>query len=77
MLVSKVYKAGRSWNGFHCDRGVIIHAIEGEEPNGFWGGKSLCGTRPGNRSYGWVNTNKEVTCEKCKKKVSELLAQID
>lgn len=60
-----VYKGGRCFNGAHRDAGQIIHLIEGEEPNGYWGGKSLCGARPGMRSYGWAETKKAVNCTKC------------
>ena len=75
--LTAVEKGGRCWNGFHKDRGTVVHLIEGEEPNGFWGGKALCGTEPGIRSSGWsramtfINRQKsvpkEVTCTKCKK----------
>lgn len=77
MLIINVKKGGRSWNGFHSDKGVIIHAVPEPEPNEYWGSKALCGAIPGKRSYGWVKSDNIVSCEKCKKKVSELLAQIE
>lgn len=64
-IVSHVYKGGRCFNGAHRDAGTIVHIINGSEPNGFWGGKSLCGARPGMRGYGWAPTKKDVNCEKC------------
>lgn len=61
-----VYKGGQSWNGAHRDAGKVIHIIEATAiPNGYFGGKSLCGLEPGKHSYGWVNTEKEATCPKC------------
>lgn len=82
-----VTKGGRCWNGFHQDRGKIVHLIEGEEPNGYWGGKSLCGIEPGLRSYGWSKAlkfidrenivNAEVTCQKCLDKLNKFLSNKD
>ncbi len=62
---SNVYKGGRCWNGSHKDAGTIIHIIEGVEPNGYWGGKALCGTETGKRSYGWAKSDSEATCKRC------------
>lgn len=76
-----VHKTGRAWNGFHLDAGHVVHAIEGEEPNGYWGGKALCGTEPGMRSNGWgLATDfysrsdirpSEITCKKCLNKIKK------
>ena len=63
-------KAGRCWNGFHNDRGSIVHAVPPQIHNGYWGDSSACGTKPGNRSYGWDTTDKEINCPKCLKKLS-------
>lgn len=68
---SNVYKAGRAWNGAHRDAGTVVHIVEGDEPNGYWGNKALCGTEPGRRSYGWSKTDKEVNCKNCIKKNSK------
>lgn len=72
---SNVYKAGRAWNGAHRDAGTIVHLVEGENPNGSWFTKSLCGTEPGRRSYGWSPTSKEVNCKKCLDKRAKLDTQ--
>lgn len=68
MEYSNVRKGGKCWNGAHRDSGVIIHIVEGKEVNGFWGTKSLCGTEPKRRGYGWTLANKDANCEKCIKK---------
>ncbi len=68
MVISNVYKGGRCWNANHKDAGIIVHIIESDEPNGFWGGKSLCGAEPGRGGYGWAKTEKNPTCAKCIKK---------
>lgn len=62
---SNVSKAGRCFNGAHRDHGVVVHIVPGTEPNGVWFTKSLCGTQPGSRSYGWSQTDQPVNCEKC------------
>jgi hypothetical protein len=67
-MKSNVYKGGRCFNGAHRDAGTIVHIIQGEEPNGYWGGKALCGAEPGRRSYGWSKTEKETNCQKCIKR---------
>lgn len=67
-MATNVYKGGRCWNGAHRDAGILVHIIEGEETNGYWGGKALCGTEPGKRSYGWAKTSRQPTCAKCIKK---------
>ena len=66
-------KGGRCFNGAHRDRGQVVHAVntkDGKEPNGYWGDKSFCGAEPGLRSYGWSQTDKEINCPKCLKKLS-------
>ena len=80
---SKIYlsarKGGRCWNGFHRDGGSIIHAVptrDGLEPNGFWGDKSLCGTEPGLRGFGWSKVALDVNCPKCLKKLEKWEANI-
>lgn len=65
IIYSTVRKAGRCFNGAHRDGGAVVHIVKGTEPNGFWGDKALCGTRPGDRSYGWSLTNRAATCDKC------------
>lgn len=69
--ISHVKKSGtaRSKGGFEKDRGIVVHAIFGSEPNGFWGGKSLCRSEPGKGSNGWFLTSSEINCEKCLKKL--------
>ena len=65
-------KGGRCFNGAHRDRGQIVHGVitkDGKEPNGYWGSKALCGSEPGLRGYGWSQTDKEVNCTKCLKKL--------
>ena len=72
-IVLPAVKGGRCWNGAHRDRGQVVHGVEtedGKEPNGYWGGKALCGTETGLRSYGWSKTDKEINCPKCLKKLS-------
>ena len=70
-VVSVRAKAGRCFNGAERDQGVITHAVPDD---GFpsWE-KALCGTKPGARGNGWkspTNKNSEITCERCKKKLS-------
>ncbi len=69
MKYSKVIKAGRCFNGAHRDSGTVVHAVTDSEPNGPWFTKSICGTSPGRRGYGWKPTDNEVNCEKCKYKI--------
>jgi hypothetical protein len=69
--MANVIKSGRAFNGFHRDSGIIVHMIEGDEPNGFWGGKALCGTEPGYRGNGWYKTRNEPTCPKCLKRAQK------
>lgn len=71
MKYSTVYKGGRCWNASHRDAGTIVHVIEGESPNGYWGGKALCGAEPGRGSYGWADTNKKTSCKKCLTKINQ------
>lgn len=71
MKYSTVYKGGRCWNASHRDAGTIVHVIEGESPNGYWGGKALCGAEPGRGSYGWADTNKKTSCKKCLAKINQ------
>lgn len=63
-------KGGRCYNGFHRDRGQIVHYVPAmpDGSNGDWFDKALCGVVPGRRSYGWSDSNKEVNCPKCLKK---------
>jgi hypothetical protein len=72
---STVIKSGRAFNGAHRDAGTIVHLIAGGEVNGFWGGKSLCGTEPGRRGNGWHKVDKDATCYKCKTKLEKLTPQ--
>jgi hypothetical protein len=74
---STVYKGGRCWNGVHRDAGRIVHLIEGKEPNGFWGGKALCGVEPGRGAYGWVMTSRKANCHKCIKKAKQQELQLE
>ena len=64
---NNVIKSGtaRSKHGAEKDRGIVVHIVIGEEPNGYWGGKALCGAEPGRRSNGWFSVEKGATCEKC------------
>lgn len=72
-MIVKVYKAGRCFNGAHRDAGTIVHAVEIEEvPAGFFGYPALCRTEPGIRGYGWAETESEVTCPKCIKKMEKV-----
>ena len=70
--LKSAYKAGRCFNGAHRDRGTIIHIVPSLRDGcvGDWFEKSLCGVVPGNRSFGWSESNKEPTCEKCIKKIT-------
>jgi hypothetical protein len=64
-------KGGRAFNGNHKDKGLIVHYVY-EMTNyseGDWFNKSLCGTEPNERSYGWTKTDKNVNCKKCLKKL--------
>jgi len=69
-IISNVRKAGRCFNGAHRDAGIIVHAVNGIEPNGFWGTKALCGTVPGQRGHGWTKCDRDVNCPKCIKKLT-------
>lgn len=64
-------KSGRAFNGFHLESGKIVHAVEPLPENcvGFWGGKALCGTKCGERSNGWTNSDSPINCPKCLKKL--------
>ena len=62
-------KGGRCWNGAHRDAGQIVHLVPPINGHGAWFSTALCGAEPGRRSYGWSESNKEVNCEKCKKKL--------
>jgi len=64
-------KGGRCFNGFHRDRGVVVHAVEPLPPHsgGDWFTKALCGAIPGDRGYGWSETSKDINCPKCLKKM--------
>lgn len=66
-------KGGRCWNGAHRDRGQVVHIVPKLPTNtgGDWFSKSLCGSEPGRRSYGWSDTSKEPNCLKCIKKATE------
>lgn len=68
---SKVIKSGtaRSKYGAEKDRGVVVHLIDSKEPNGYWGGKTICGAEPGKRSNGWFEASRPVSCDKCLKKL--------
>jgi hypothetical protein len=68
-------KGGRSWNGFHKDRGQIVHAVSNDEESipAYWGGKAACGTETGSRSFGWSHVpEKEINCPKCLKKMTPI-----
>jgi hypothetical protein len=70
MQYSTVTKSGRGFNGAHRESGTIVHLIlprpVGE--GGFWSGKALCGTSPGQRGNGWTDSNKPASCPACLKK---------
>lgn len=68
-------KAGRCFNGAHRDSGVIVHAIPNKDINGPNMSKSLCGTKPGLRGYGWSDSNKEINCQNCLNKISKSNSQ--
>jgi len=70
-VITPAVKGGRCFNGAHRDRGQVVHAIPGKEENGMWQTKALCGSKPGQRSYGWSTTLKEVNCKTCLKKLTE------
>lgn len=65
-------KPGRCANGAERDHGSLVHAVDTELD---WGSMApaLCGTRPGKRTPGWVESYKgnTVTCPKCLKKMKE------
>ena len=72
-IILAAVKGGRCFNGSHRDRGQVVHAVptkDGKEPNGYWGDNALCGAKTGARSYGWSQTNKQINCPKCLKKLS-------
>lgn len=66
-------KGGRCWNGYHRDKGQVVHLVPPMPVNssGDWFYQALCGAEPGRRSYGWSATNKEVNCIKCLKLAHE------
>lgn len=70
-------KGGRCWNGAHRDSGIVIHAVEPmrEDCSGYWGTKSLCGTEPGIRGYGWTESKRPVNCGRCLKKIAKASKQ--
>lgn len=63
-------KGGRCWNGAHRDMGQVIHALPFDQESGNASFAALCGTKPGYRSYGWVQVQEVLapTCKKCLKK---------
>lgn len=52
-------------------RGTDVHAILGNEENGFWGIPALCNAKPGKNGYGWCKSewNPIVSCSKCLEKL--------
>ena len=70
--MNPVHKGGRCFNASHKDSGRIIHLIDDDEPDGFWGDKALCGAEPGYKGYGWVKSDKEANCPKCLKKFNKI-----
>lgn len=72
-ILKNAVKAGRCWNGAHRDRGQTVHIVPALPSNtvGDWFSKSLCGTEPGRRSYGWSETQSEASCQKCINKMKK------
>lgn len=68
-------KGGQSWNGGHRDKGQVIHALKWNPPVDVPSikSKAVCGTQPGYRSYGWIQTTEktEPTCARCLKLVKK------
>lgn len=55
-----------SSRGRRSNQGKIVHVIPGKPLNGFWDTPSLCKATPGNRGFGWLETDRSpVTCKKC------------
>lgn len=72
MHILKVRKTGRCANGAERDGGSVIHCLIQENKSYPIWGKSLCGTEPGRRSAGWDESENEVSCLKCVKKLSKI-----
>jgi hypothetical protein len=69
-------KAGRCWNGFHKDSGVIVHSVppQPESVSGPHFEKALCRAVPGRSGYGWVSVpGKEINCSRCKAAINKAL----
>ena len=64
-------KGGRCGSGLEGGSGIVYHAIS---EDAFWPWcASLCGTKPGRLSAGWVEGSKpgSATCKPCLKKLSQ------
>jgi len=71
------YLGGRCWNGAHRDAGRVVHAVKPLGCHGSNMGKSLCGRKPGARSYGWAETTAPINCPKCVNAVAEIAGGSD
>jgi len=74
-------KAGRCFNGWHRDSGIIVHAVE-PLPSTYssaspWFTKAICGVAPGLRGYGWSESNRQINCPKCLSKISKLELNVE
>ena len=74
MKFLSVVKMGRLSDGCERDHGSVRHAMD--EGQYSWGTHhpSLCGSKPGRRSVGYVNDEEitEITCSKCLKRINAL-----
>lgn len=66
------YKGGRCWNGAHRDAGRVTHSLPLTAGDTSFD-TAVCGTKPGERSYGWViaGRGQGVTCKRCLAKMDE------
>jgi len=62
-------KTGRCCTGAEADGGVLYHAVEATQRQGW--GKAICGTQPGVRGNGWSwDPGEAVTCPACLKRLT-------
>jgi hypothetical protein len=65
VFISKVIKSGTARTDRESDRGKVVHLIIGKEPNGYWDGLAICGSKLRRTSNGWHEHDKDVSCKKC------------
>lgn len=65
---------GRCRSGAEADGGVMYHAVEPDQRQGF--GRALCGAKPGVRGNGWSwDAGDKFTCPRCVKRLERRAAK--